>query len=55
MFIISVGIVCLYSTLLYVLCFIYFKFCVLWASGPEIKLPYIILSYKQHFFLNLIG
>ena len=45
LFIISVGIVCLYSTLFYVLCFVYFSFCILWASGPEIKFSYLILSY----------
>ena len=31
-----------YSTLFYVLCFYVFLSCMLWASGPEIK---VILSY----------
>ena len=42
LFIISVVIVCMYSTL----CFELYVFlsCMLWASGPEIKLSYLILS-----------
>ena len=43
LFIISVVIVCLYSTLFYV-----FLFCILWASGPE-----IILSYHYHTLLYI--
>ena len=44
--IISVVIVCLYSTLFYVLCFMYFSFVSYVAIGPEIKLSYL-LSYSK--------
>ena len=50
LFIISVVIVSLYTSRSYsVLCIVFyvFSFCILWASGPEIKFSYLILSYNK--------